>query len=95
MMTPEENIVFAVSPREGGADLILGISRAAWEYMRQGQTHTMDLTKLGLPIRLIVFGGADHAEIRAAIDAHNAHLGLETEDQTDRNFGIKEGPPSA
>lgn len=93
-MAKEEKIVFGVSPRESGADLLLGISRAAWEYMQHGQTQTIDLTKLGLPFRLILWGGATQAEIRAAVEVHNAKLGLVTEDQTDRDFSI-EGPPPA
>lgn len=93
-MTPEQKVVFGLSPRDTGVDLLLGISLPAWEYMKDGNTHTIDLTKLGLPFRLIIWGGATQAEIRAAVETHNAKLGLVTEDQTDRDFSI-EGPPPA
>lgn len=91
-MTAEEKVLFAVSSREidDGAtfDVLLGVPLAAWEYMKDGHTHTFDLTKLGLPFRILLYGGPDHAAVRAVIDVHNAKQGLITDDQTDRDFSV-------
>lgn len=86
----EEKVIFAVAPRgECDCDVLLGVSAAAWEYMKDGKTHTFDLTKLGLPIRIIMFGGSDQTTIRAQIDAHNQRLDAErTEDFSDTDFSI-------
>jgi hypothetical protein len=95
-MLPAEKVLFALSPRpEGGADVVLGVPTAAWEYMKDGKTHTFDLTKLGLPIRIIMCGGADLETIGRWIEAHNARLGLATQDRRGEDFSIedKRTPP--
>lgn len=86
----EEQVIFAVAPRgERERDILLGVSAAAWEYMKDGKTHTFDLTKLGLPIRIIMFGGRDQTMIRAQVDAHNQRLGVErTEDFSGTDFSL-------
>jgi len=89
-MKPEQ-VVFAVSPSPGekGADVILGIPLAAWEHMKDGKTHTFDLTKLGLPLRIILYGAPDQATARAWIDEHNKGLGVtEVQDRTAEDFSI-------
>ena len=87
---PREKVVFAVAPRaDGGLDVLLGVSAASWEYMKDGKTHTFDLTKLGLPIRIMMFGSADHQKALDVIQAHNASIGVfETDDQRGRDFSI-------
>lgn len=94
-MRPDQKVVFAVSPRDGvddddcSFDVLLGVPLAAWEYMKDGHTHTFDLTKLGLPIRILLYGGRDHTEVRAVIDAHNTRLGVsEVQDRRDEDFSI-------
>ena len=60
----DSKIVFAVSP-EGTGDgvpaIILGIPTDAWKYMKDGKTHTFDMTKVGLPVKLVLYGAKDHA----------------------------------
>ena len=88
-MISEEKVVFAVSPRGEGFDVLLGVALAAWEYMKDGHTHTFDLTKLGLPIRILLYGGPDQRTVRAAIDEHNKSLGLSAvQDRTSEDFSI-------
>jgi len=90
-MRPEQ-VVFAVSPREDGFDVLLGVSTPAWEYMKDGRTHTFDLTKLGLQIRIVLYGGPDQATVRMAIDEHNKRLGVTTvQDRSGEDFSV--GPP--
>ena len=88
-MRPEQ-VVFGVSPREDGTvDVLLGVSVAAWEFMKDGRTHTFDLTKLGLPVRILLYGGPDQAKVREVIDQHNAALGLtEVEDRQEDDFSL-------
>jgi hypothetical protein len=88
-MKREEQMVFAVSPHDDGqVDVLLGMPTAAWEYMKDGKTHTFDLTKLGLPIRLILYGAPDHATALGYIQKHNKSLGLETLDLRDEDFSV-------
>lgn len=91
-MRPEQ-VVFAVSSRDGGVDVLLGVPTAAWEYMKDGKTHTFDLTKLGLPIRILLYGGPDQVTVRTAIDAHNKALGVTVQDRSDEDFSV--GPPES
>ena len=87
-MSPEQ-VVFAVSPRGDGCDVLLGVPTAAWDHMKDGRTHTFDLTKLGLSIRIIMFGGKDQAQVRRWIDEHNRSLGIvATRERTDEDFSI-------
>lgn len=64
-MTREEKVVCGISP-EGTGDgvplVILGVPKGAWEYMKDGKTHTFDLTAAGVPVKLVLFGGKDHEE---------------------------------
>jgi len=88
----EEQIVFAVSPGNGdGVPLVLlGIPKGAWEYMRDGKTHTFDLTKAGLPIKLMLFGAADHASAMKVVTSDLAAAGVTVRDERRRDFSIKE-----
>lgn len=88
MVKPEEKMVFAVSTDGDEPLLLLGIPAASWEYMRDGKTHHFDLTKAGIPLKLLVFGGKDHAEMRALIERHNAKQGMATLYQPGKDFGI-------
>lgn len=67
----EERVVFAIAPQgqgDGVPVVMLGIPKGAWEYMKEGKTHTFDLTKAGVPVKLVVFGGATHAEALEVIE---------------------------
>ncbi|MGH8596001.1 MAG: hypothetical protein ACREXT_05020 [Gammaproteobacteria bacterium] len=88
MMAGEDKMVFAVSMDGDEPMLLLGIPQAAWEYMRGGKTHHFDLTKVGVPIKLLVFGCKDRAEAVAHIETHNRKQGLSTLYQPGKDFGI-------
>ena len=87
-MSGEEKMVFAVSKAGDEPLLLLGIPASAWEYMKNGKTHHFDLTKAGLPLKLIVFGGETRAEMQAIIEEHNRRQGLATLYQPGKDFGI-------
>lgn len=89
----DERIVFGVSPRdEGGADLLLGIPRGAWEYCKDGKTHTLDLSSIGIPIRLMLYGAESHDAAVRVIEEHNKKLGVAILDERRRDFSIKPKP---
>ena len=101
-MRPDQKVVFGVSPRggvdddDGTFDVLLGVPLAAWEYMKDGKTHTFDLTKLGLPIRILLYGGPDQATVRAVVDEHNKSLGVtEVQDRRGEDFSIPDTTPDA
>ena len=92
--TPAQNekVVFAVSPdgQEDGVPLLLvGVSEAAWEYMKDGKTHHFDLTLIGLPIKLMLFGAKDRAAVIETIETANNNRGVASLHLRDRDFGIK------
>jgi hypothetical protein len=82
-----EKVVFGIGEdAKGTKTVIIGVSDASWKYMRDGRTHTLDLTGLGLPIQIILFGGRTQEGIKALL----AKAGDEnTRDVTDQDFGIK------
>ncbi len=87
----EEKVVFGVSADAGdGVPLVVvGIPAGAWDYMRDGRTNHFDLTRIGLPIKLVLFGAADHATAKAAIEAGQAAAGEASLDLRREDFSIK------
>ena len=88
MIKPEEKMVFAVSKAGDEPMLLLGIPASAWDHMKDGKTHHFDLTKVGIPLKLMVFGGNSRAEIQAIIEEHNRRQGISTLYQPGKDFGI-------
>lgn len=60
-IAPEERCVFAIT--EDRETLILGIPEAGWHYMKDGKTHTIDLRRFGIPVRIMMYGGTNRAEL--------------------------------
>lgn len=87
---PEARVVFGVAPDEaGGVPLVLlGIPTSGWDYMKDGKTHTFDLTSIGLPLKLIMFGAKDRDEAVRLLEEGNRRAGLPTLHDR-RDFGIK------
>lgn len=87
-MASEEKMVFAVSKAGDEPMLLLGIPAPAWDHMKDGKTHHFDLTKVGIPLKLMVFGGNTRTEIQAIIEEHNRRQGVATLYQPKKDFGI-------
>lgn len=86
-------VVFGVSPPTGEDEpttILFGISTAAWDFMKEGNTHTFDLTSLGLPIRILMYGKPTHEEALKVIHDYNKRLGVPMIDKSGEDFGIKE-----
>lgn len=92
---PEEKVVFGIAPAtDGSAPLVLlGVSAAAWEYMRDGKTHTFDLTSLGLPLKLVMFGGTTRGAVTQEIEKINEARGLASLHLPGTDFSIKAAGP--
>lgn len=89
----EQKVVFATGESDdGGAPLLLlGVPELAWEYMRDGMTSTFDLTKVGLGIRLIIFGGDSHESVMQIMKLSMAQqlANLPIVDRRGEDFSIK------
>jgi len=85
----EDKIVFALSPSDVGPILTLGIPTAAWEYMKDGKTHTFDLTSIGVPIKLMLFGAESHDAAVKTLQQAAAQQGIPMLDERRTDFSIK------
>jgi hypothetical protein len=86
----EEKIVFALSPSDIGPILTLGIPKAAWEYMKDGKTHHFDLTSIGIPVKLLLFGAESHDAAMKVLTKAAADQGVPLLDERQRDFSISE-----
>lgn len=86
----EEKIVFAVGPSASGKPVLLfGIPKAAWDYMKDGKTHTFDLTSLGIPVQMIMYGADNHSAALKVIEDHCKHNNVPLLDERRRDFSVK------
>ena len=71
MTATDEKIVFGLSPPAGPggkATMIVGIPRGAWEHMKNGKTHQVDLGQIGLALQFVLYGAEDHGEAMKVIE---------------------------
>lgn len=73
-MQSEEKVVFAIA--EDRKTVILGVSEASWEHMKNGMTHTFDLTSLGVPFKIIMFGGKTRTDVLKPLNMNENTLDL-------------------
>src|SRR5579885_1315247 len=91
MSDMENKVVFAVSLQGQGDGIpvvLLGIPARAWEHMKDGNTHTFDLTRAGVPVKLILYGARTHRDAMAVIETHSSLRGEPLLDARDRDFSI-------
>lgn len=88
----EEKIVFALAPIRGESVpvLLLGIPAGAWDHMKDGKTHTFDLTSIGMPVKLMLYGARDHAEAMSLIEQAAEQSGVALMNKMNTDFSIKE-----
>ncbi len=89
----EERIVFAISldgQGDGVPILILGVPAGAWEFIKDGKTNTFDLTSIGVPLKLMVFGAATHAEAMKVLEKSCFDRGaVAMENRMNQDFAMK------
>lgn len=89
MKHPPHAVLFGVSDLPAGAKLVLlGVPEAGWQWMKDGKTHTFDLTKLGIPVQIMLFGGKDQADLKAQLA-----IGPDVRDLSSKDMGIDQGKP--
>lgn len=87
-----EKLVFAVSPSgtgDGVPVLVVAVPKGAWEYMKDGKTHHIDLTAIGMPVKLVMFGAEDHDDAMETLQEAAAAQGASYLDLRRQDFGIK------
>lgn len=96
-MKPEDQRVTVAigEPMQGAAGpktLIVGMPFGAWRYMKDGKTHHFDLSALGIPLQVMIFGGKDGDDVRRTLADANVFLASGTLDADGnlRDLGIKE-----
>lgn len=81
----ENKVVFAIGYEDDKTPvIILGISEKAWDYMKDGKTHSFDLTRVGIGAKLILFGGKTLEECMKSLP-----IGPGTIDISKKDMGIK------
>lgn len=91
MSNIEEKIVFGMANTPDGKLVILiGVPNGAWEYMKDGKTNNFDLSRAGVPIQVLVYGGKDHSAVKKVVDDWNAGQGLPSLDLRREDWTIKD-----
>lgn len=87
----DDKLVFALMPTtDGGSPLLsIGVPRAAWERLKDGIGDTIDLSPLGFPVRIMVFGTESHAEGVKLLMEGAKRAGVAVLDERRRDFSIK------
>lgn len=71
-MKPDKNrkVVLAKAEALPGdvPTILMGVPADAWDHMKNVKTHTFDLTKVGIPVKILMFGGADYASVIDLMD---------------------------
>ena len=94
-MKEEEQIVFMMAQTlEGVPVVVLGLPEAAWEYMKDGKTHTFDFTKVNVPLMLVAFGGKSRETIIEELRSKGAQWGISIKDEPPQTYGIDEKKPN-
>ena len=89
----DEQCAFSLMPMlDHSAPIVsVGIPDAAWKRIRNGETHTIDLVKVGVPFRLMLFGAAtNEAAVTILMDAAKL-AGLPVYDERRRDLSIEPG----
>lgn len=88
----EEKIVFCAASTNDGPVLMVGLPEGAWEYMKDGKTHTLDLSAIGWPVKLMLYGGKDHAACLKVIEDAAKAAGAPIRDDRRKDYGYHPQP---
>ena len=90
MVSKEDQIMFAFAPTNDGQPpiIILAIPDGAWNYMKEGKTHTFDLQRAGVPIRFMLFGCRNRTEAAKLLNDSMANAGVPYLNETGTDFSI-------
>jgi hypothetical protein len=90
----EQRIVFAVALDSSDSVplVLLGMPAGAWTYIKDGMTSTFDLTKAGIPVKLMIFGSATHDSVMELMNrmmAESFSKDIPIVDRRGEDFSIK------
>ncbi len=86
----DDRCVFALGENNDGTTvLIVGLNAHTWEYIKDGKTSTIDLTKVGVPLQLILFGAETKED---CLKLFQQHKDFNEAFQGAKDFGIKTKP---
>lgn len=68
--------------------IIIGITNDAYDYIKDGKTHTFDLTKLGKKFKIILYGGPTNKNCLETIQSGAKAQGIVIDDQRGKDFKI-------
>lgn len=66
--------------RGGPTTVVLGMTPAGFEHMKDDYTHTVDLRKVGINVQIMIFRGDTHAEMASVIGSGLAEIGIPVHD---------------
>lgn len=69
---PHRVLVALGAGEDGIPTLIIGLPEEGWKHCQGGKTHLVDMVPAGVPLRVVLFGGKDHAELGEWLAAHNS-----------------------
>lgn len=85
----EQRVVFGTSrDKKGNTIIIIGIPKLAWEYMQDGKTNNIDLSKLGAPLQIVLYGASDHETALKYINGQIEADGHKPQDKRTTDFSI-------
>lgn len=91
----EEKVLFAFTPGsdapDGVATLVFMMPQSAWEYMHTGLGHDFDLTKLGIPIKVVIGRCKNRKDGLEKLSPWLANA-KKVADATGVDIGFKDGP---
>lgn len=84
----DRRLVFAVSPSDvrGVATLLVGVPAGAWDHVKDGKTAGFDLSRIGIPFQLIMFGAETHDAAMKMLEQFASASGVALLDERRRDF---------
>lgn len=87
-----EAVFLSAVDDDGVPILAVGLSAAAWDYIKDGKTHNIDCVKLGIPLRLMIFGGDTRESILKKLREDAKDYGIDVKDGPVKSFGFDKKP---
>jgi hypothetical protein len=91
----DTNVVFGIAPPLNPQDprspmtMVIGIPGPAYERIKNGDTHTINLEKVGLPVHIVIFGAESHQDAMGLLQQHNSFVNKQFVDARGADFDIK------
>lgn len=84
----DERPVFLIGQTPDGPALMIGIPDACREMLKDGNSHAFNLTKAGLPLKVLIYGAKDHDAAIAVLEGYAKENNLPFFDERRKNFGL-------